>query len=110
MKSATHDRLPREVRRALTKLGREIAIARRKRRLTMAMMSERIGVAKGTYIRIERGDPTVGLGLYAMALFVLGRGTAIGDLADVGSDEQGLLLEAERLPVRVRAKTEPTEL
>jgi DNA-binding XRE family transcriptional regulator len=98
------------VRRALTKLGRDIAVARRKRRLTMAMMAQRIGVTMPTYIRVERGDPTVGMAIYAMALFVLGLGTPFADLADAGRDDQALLLDAERLPTRVRVKKEPTEL
>lgn len=110
MKASTNDRLPLGVRHALTKLGRDIAVARRKRRLTMAMMAERIGVSKVTYLRVERGGPTVGMGIYAMALFVLGLGTPFADLADAGSDDQGLLLESERLPTRVRTKKEPTEL
>ena len=46
--------------------------ARRKRHVTTAMMCERLGVAKSTYVRVEKGDPTVAMGVYAMALFVLG--------------------------------------
>jgi DNA-binding XRE family transcriptional regulator len=38
-----------KVRRDLAKLGRDIAVARRKRSLTGAMMAERLGVAKSTY-------------------------------------------------------------
>jgi DNA-binding XRE family transcriptional regulator len=98
------------VRRSLAKLGRDISVARRKRRLTQAMMAERLGVSTATYVRIERGDPTTGLAAYAMALFVLGLGTPFGDLVDAGRDDQALLLEADRLPRRVRPKTEPTEL
>ena len=66
------------------------------------MMVERTGVAKSTYLRVERGDPTVALGVYAMALFALGFGEALGDLADARGDEIGLSLEADRLPKRVR--------
>lgn len=75
----------------------------------MAMMAERLGVSKVTYIRVERGDPTVGMGIFAMALFVLGLGTPFANLADPGHDDQALLLDAERLPTRVRVKKEPTE-
>ena len=110
MKSSTHDRLPLGVHRALTKLGHDIAVARRKRRLTMAMMAERVGASKATYVRVERGDPTVGMGIYAMTLFVLGLGTPLGDLADPGNDDQALLLESERLPTRVRPRKEPADL
>jgi transcriptional regulator with XRE-family HTH domain len=74
------------------------------------MMAERIGVAKSTYARIEKGDPAVAMGAYAMALFVLGFGEALGDLVDARHDEQGLLLDEERLPQRVRVKKSRSSL
>ncbi len=72
------------------------------------MMAERVGVGLQTYRRAERGDPTVAMGVYAMALFVLGFGDVLARVVDPGTDEQGLLLETERLPRRVRVKKEPT--
>ena len=48
------------------------------------------------------------LGAYAMALFVLGFGEVLGDVADVRRDDQGLLLDEQRLPKRVRVKKTPT--
>ncbi len=110
MRSNVHLRLPQPVRRSLVKLGRDISVARRKRRLAQTMMAERIGVAPSTYARIELGDPTVGIAAYAMALFVLGLGTPFTDLVDPGSDDQALVLEAARLPKRVRARKIPTAL
>src|ERR1700758_5259233 len=110
MKSAVTDILPPKVRRSLAKLGLDLATARKKRSLTTAMMSERLGVAKSTYVRVEKGDPTVSMGVYAMTLFVLGFGDALGDLVDAGHDEQGLLLDAQRVPKRVHPKREPTAL
>lgn len=110
MKSALSDRLPPPVRRSLTKMGRDLAVARRKRRLTQSMMAERLGISRTTYLKIERGEPATGLGAYAMALFVLGLGTPFGDLVDASRDDQALVLDTERLPQRVRTKTEPTEL
>jgi transcriptional regulator with XRE-family HTH domain len=104
MRSTVFDTLPPKLRRSLAKLGQDIAVARKKRNLTMAMMAERLGVAKSTYLRVERGDPTVSLGAYAMALFVLGFGDSLGDLVDPRRDDQGLLLDAERLPRRVRPR------
>src|SRR5258708_1243789 len=108
MRSAVRDVLPPRVRRALTKVGAELAIARRKRMLTVLMMAERVGVSKGTYLRIEKGDPSVSLGAYAMALFVLGFGNALGDLVDPHRDDQGLLLDEQRLPKRIRMRKVPT--
>lgn len=72
------------------------------------MMTERLGVAKQTYQRVEQGDPAVAMGIYAMAIFVLGLGDKPFDFADPSRDEQGMLLDAERTPKRVRAKKEPT--
>ena len=107
MRSAVGDVLPSPVRRSLTKLGEDIAVARKKRRLTVAAMTERVGVSKSTYVRLERGDATVSLGAYAMTFFVLGFGPLLGDVLDAGSDDEGLLLEASRLPKRVRARRAP---
>lgn len=104
MKSAVSDLLPARVRRSLVKFGSDLGRARKKRHLTVLMMAERLGVSKSTYIRAEKGDPTVSMGVYAMALFVLGLGNALGDLADARHDEQGLILDAERLPKRIRVK------
>ncbi len=110
MRSSVHDILPPLTRRALTKLGQDVATARRKRHFTMAMMVERMGVSTNTYRGVERGDPTVTMGAYAMALFVLGFGTALGDLIDPKRDEVGLQLDEARLPKRVRVKSSPTSL
>ena len=99
MRSSLHDLLPPPTRRALAKLGQDVANARKKRRFTLAMMAERMGVAPNTYRRVEQGDPTVALGAYAMAL---------GDLIDAKRDEVGLQLDEARLPQRVHVKKSPT--
>ena len=110
MRSAVRDVLPPKLTRSLVKFGADIRMARRKRKLTTLMMAERLGVAKSTYLRVEKGDPTVSLAAYAMALFVLGFGDAFGDLVDPARDQQGLLLDAERLPKRIRVRKEPRPL
>lgn len=102
MKSTIAETLPMRVRRSLAKLGGDIALARRKRGLTVQMMAERLGVAKSTYLKLEKGDPSVGLGTYAMAFFVLGFGEVLGEVLDARRDEQGLLLDQQRIPKRVR--------
>jgi len=110
MRSSLHDLLPPLVRRSLSKFGQDLANARRKRHLTIAMMAERMGVAKNTYRRVEKGDPAVAMGAYAMALFVLGFGGTLGDLVDAKRDEVGLQLDEEHLPKRVRIKKSPSSL
>jgi DNA-binding XRE family transcriptional regulator len=94
----------------LAKLGTDIAMARKKRSLTVIMMAERIGVAKSTYLKLEKGDPTVALGTYAMAFFILGFGESLGEILDAKKDGQGLLLDVERMPQRVRRPKPPVSL
>ncbi len=110
MKPTFHAFMPPAVRRSLAKFGQDLGNARRRRHLTMAMMAERMGVAPSTYRRVEQGDPTVTMGAYAMALFVLGFGGPLGDLVDARRDDVGLQLEEERLPKRVRIRKIPTSL
>jgi hypothetical protein len=110
MRSNVSSQLPSRVKRGLHKFGADISVARRKRHLTAAMMAERIGVAKSTYARMEKGDASVGMGAYAMALFVLGFGDALGDILDDRRDEHGLLLDRERLPKRIRRPKGPQGL
>jgi DNA-binding XRE family transcriptional regulator len=110
MKSASGDMLPSRVRRSLVKLGADLRTARQKRRLTVDMAAERVGVAKATYLKVEKGDPSVSMGVYAMSLFVLGFPEGLADIADVRRDDAGLLLDTERLPKRVRGKKTPTPL
>ena len=94
--------LPAAVGRALRKLGVDLSAARRRRRLTMALVAERAFVSRSTLARVERGDPGVSMGIYASVLFVLGLADRVGDLAAAQSDLLGLMLAEEQLPQRVR--------
>jgi len=102
--------MPAAVRRSLLKFGADLSLARRKRRLTSKMMAERIGVSKATYQKMEKGNAGTSLGVYAMAMFVLGFGELFAEIIDQSSDDQGLLLDAARVPKRVRVKPGPEAL
>jgi len=102
------DVLPLRVRRSLTALGRGLNVARRRRRLTAAMMAERIGVTRQTYARIEKGDASVAMGSYLMAMFVLGlEWDAFALRTDPQADAIGTSLEVAALPQRVRTPRTP---
>ena len=107
MRSAIVDILPAHVRRSLQQMGSDIGLARRKRGLTVQMVAERISVSRGTYLRLEHGDPRVALGVYAMTLYVFGLGTPLAELVDPSRDDRGLLLGDEHVPKRVRPKRDP---
>lgn len=94
--------MPRAIRRDLERVGRGIAIARRRRRIPVSLMLERTGLAKRTYQQVEKGEPSVSIAAYAMALNALGMSANIALLADPQTDETGMLIETENLPKRVR--------
>lgn len=108
MRSAVAAIMPLDLQRRLRQWGADLAIARRKRGLTTAMVAERAGISRATYQRVERGDPTVAMGAYAMVMFGLGLPQPWSEIASPGHDETGLLFDVSRLPKRVRPRTEPT--
>jgi transcriptional regulator with XRE-family HTH domain len=109
MRSDLIDIIPAQVLRSLAKFGTDLSIARRRRRLTIAMVCERLGVSKSTWQRMEKGDPSVSMGAYAQALFMLGFGTPLAELIDQRNDEQGWLLDSERIPKRIALPRRPRE-
>jgi transcriptional regulator with XRE-family HTH domain len=102
--------LPPAASQALKKLGENLAIARVRRRETQRAWARRLGVSIPTLIRLERGDPGVGLGIMATALWMLGRVQALPDLADPEHDRGALEREVreavKRRSVRSAASIE----
>jgi transcriptional regulator with XRE-family HTH domain len=101
-RSRARSGLPLAVRRALAKLGEDLSVARRRRRITMATLAERAFISRATLARVERGDAGVSMGIYATVLFVLGMLDRVSSLADAATDRLGQALEEEHLPKRVR--------
>ena len=101
MKSLATSSLPRAARRALAKLGQDIAIARKKRRISTVSMAERAFISRSTLAKIESGSATVSIGAYVTVLAILGLTEGVGQLADRSRDELGLDIEEERLPKRI---------
>ena len=93
------------VRKALAKLGGDIRDARRRRRLTMAVVADRAFTSRATLQRIERGDSTVSVGIYAAVLHSMGLLEGLGKLADPSVDSVGQAMADEALPRRVRLKS-----
>lgn len=96
--------LPPPVLRALTKLGRDISLARRRRHMTQESLAERIGSSLRTVRRLEQGDPHISLHHIARALHVFGEIERFNQLLDTGGDTIGLTLMDEQLPRRVRTR------
>ena len=98
------ERLPIPVRRALSKLGADIRVARLRRRIPVAVMAQRALVGRITLSKVERGDPNVAMGTYATVLFILGMSERLAEVADIRLDELGMSLDEERLPKRIRTR------
>ena len=97
----TAQTLPIPVKSALRKLGSDIRDARLRRRIPAAVMAQRAFISRTTLVKVEKGDPGVGMGTYAAVLFSLGMLDKIRELASAKADELGLSLEEERLPKRI---------
>ena len=82
--------LPPAAAQALRGLGENLAIARVRRRESQRTWARRLGCSVPTLIRLERGDPGVGMGLYATALWLIGRVAALPELAAPGEDRGAL--------------------
>jgi transcriptional regulator with XRE-family HTH domain len=89
-------------KRALNKFGTDIKAARIRRSITMAIMSKRAKITPLTLSKVEKGDPSVSLGIYVSVIFVLGMIDKIYDLLDISEDSVGKILDEKRLPKRVR--------
>ena len=93
MKSASTDRLPPASLDALAKLGADLAVARLRRRESLASWAARMGVSVPTLMNMEAGEPSVSIGIYLTALWLIGKDLSLGDLAAPEHDSGAIELE-----------------
>ena len=104
MKTPATRALPRAARQALVKLGEDIVVARKKRRISTVSMAERAFISRGTLYKVERGDPSVSMGVYATVLAILGLADGLAQVADRRNDSLGLDVDESRLPRKVQPR------
>lgn len=97
-----------QVQTALKRLGHDIRVARKKRRMSVADFCERLGVTDKTLAKLETGDGGVRLETMAMALMVLGELHRLGEILDPAKDDTGLILDQARLPKRIVNRRRPS--
>ena len=95
-RSGAIDSMPANVLSHLRELGENLSIARKRRRETRKAWAQRIGVSEPTLMRMEQGDPSVSMGVYATALWLMGQEHALAQLAAPEHD-MGALEEAVRV-------------
>lgn len=98
--SAATRSLPAAAESALRRLGDDLATARKRRGESLKAWAARVQVSIPTLMRMERGDPTVSMGVYATALWLVGRHATLAEAADPKEDLAAL--EAEVLLARQR--------
>ncbi len=96
--SQSYPALPAVVVDQLQKLGRDLTIARKRRHLSLHDMADRMMVNLKTVQRLEKGDPAVGIGIVAAALWILGLHRRLGDLVAPETDTTGLQEDIRNLP------------
>jgi transcriptional regulator with XRE-family HTH domain len=95
--------LPFEVRNAVKDLGERIRVARIRRRMSQDELADACGIGRRTLYRIESGETGIAVGNIFAVLWKLGLLGTARSLADPDQDEHGKILEAARMPRRVRA-------
>ncbi|MBQ2883642.1 MAG: helix-turn-helix domain-containing protein, partial [Alphaproteobacteria bacterium] len=100
-KSTMGTKLPRKLEQKMQIVGEQIKLARLRRNLSIAQVAERATCSLLTVSRIEKGAPTVAIGIYLRVLYALQLDDDILSLAK--DDELGRALQDMNLPQRERA-------
>ena len=94
-------KLPRKLEQKMQMVGEQIKLARLRRDLSIAQVAERATCSPLTVMRIEKGTPTVAMGIYLRVLYALQLDDDILWLAK--DDELGRRLQDLNLKQRQRA-------
>lgn len=89
--------------RSLTDLGQNLRQARLSRRFSIAELATRADVSERTLIRLEKGDPGVGIGNLAAVLAALGGPEGLANLMSPENDPVGLARALDAIPKRGRS-------
>lgn len=100
-KSTMGTKLPRKLEEKMKVVGEQIKLARLRRDLSLAQVAERATCSPLTVSRIEKGSPTVAIGIYLRVLYALQLDDDILLLAK--DDELGRQLQDIALTTRQRA-------
>jgi len=63
--------MPRTLDQTMKQMGEQIKLARKRRHLSMQDIAERATITRLTVSKVEHGDPTVSMGIYARVLYAL---------------------------------------
>ena len=98
--------LPPATAGAIEKLGADLAVARLRRKESLRSWAQRMGVTVSTLQRLEAGDPAVGIGIVATALWLIKRDGELGNLAAPEHDQGALELDVRAAVELGRARAQ----
>jgi transcriptional regulator with XRE-family HTH domain len=98
--------LPPATAAALEKLGADLAVARLRRRESLRSWARRMGVTVSTLQRLEAGDPSVGVGIVATALWLIQRDGELRNLAAPEHDRGALEMDIRDAVALGRARAQ----
>ena len=91
MKNAAYNIMP-DTENILKIMGEQIKMARLRRKLSATLVAERAGISRSTLWKVENGNPSVAVGIYAAILHALNNMDK--DLLKIaGDDELGRKLQ-----------------
>jgi transcriptional regulator with XRE-family HTH domain len=85
-------------------LGSRVREGRLERRWTQDELADRIGASVDTLAKVERGDPTVALGIALEAARIVGVPLFVDDDARLSIDRDLTSMRLALLPARARAR------
>lgn len=86
----------------LQTMGEQIKLARLRRKLPVELVAECAGISRATLWKVEKGSPSVAIGIYAAVLHALNNMDK--DLLLVAKDDaMGKAMQDLNLPIRKRA-------
>lgn len=97
-----------QTEKILEQMGEQIKLARLRRKLSAELVAERASISRATLWSIEKGSPSVAIGMYAAVLHALnGMDTDLTFIAK--DDEFGRKLQDLELITRKRAPKESSD-
>ena len=92
-----------DTRSYIQQVGRNLRIARKRRKKTIRELAEMVGVSPATVKRVEAGEPSVKFAIYLAIAEVFQLDDTIS-FAAPEEDAIGMTLEKQRMPKRIRKK------
>ena len=101
LKKSVYNILPK-TEEILKTMGEQIKLARLRRSLSAELVAERAGISRASLWKVEKGDPSVAMGIYAAVLHALNN--LDQDLLLIAKDDElGRQLQDLNLITRKRA-------